>query len=356
MNIIRKIIAYLFFPLSILYTLVVVIRNRAFDRGIIKQCKHNIPTIGVGNLSAGGTGKTPHVEYLARLLQKENYGRLALLSRGYKRKTKGFVLASPSSKVEDIGDEPYQMYCKLSGVNVAVCEDRNNGIQLIGKHCPDTNIILLDDVYQHRYVKSDILVLLTDFAHPFYTDRVIPFGNLREPRKGYKRADIIVVTKCPTIFPVAEQKKISAKIKPYEYQKVFFSYMEYGTPTSIDGKSTVSLNNITDVLLVTGIANPKPLADKVGQTCSVHLCRFADHHSFSRSDMEFICKQFLAIKAIKKIILTTEKDYVRIKSSVYRSIIDNLPIYYIPITIRFHKNVNITFDTEILRLVNSKNK
>lgn len=356
MNKIRIVLSCLFYPLSIIYTLVVTIRNKAFDYGVLHSSRHSIPTIGVGNLSAGGTGKTPHVEYLVRLLQKENYGRLALLSRGYKRKTKGFVLASPSSKVEEIGDEPYQMYCKLSDVSVAVCEDRNTGVQLIGKHCPVTNVILLDDVYQHRYIKPDVLVLLTDYNMPFYRDRVIPFGNLREPRKGYKRADVIVVTKCPADMTEQTKNKIIDAIKPSENQKVYFSYLEYGMPLSFDQKNTINLDAVGDVLVVAGIAKPMPLVNKVKETSKAYLCQFADHHHFSKADMELIRKRFLAINSDSKIILTTEKDYVRLKSSAYRDVILDLPIYYIPIEVKFHQSAYPNFDTQILTLLRRCNK
>ena len=351
MNIIRKIIAYLFFPLSIAYTIVVMVRNKAFERGILHQRRHKTATIGVGNLATGGTGKTPHIEYLTRMFSTIEGCKPAVLSRGYRRKTKGFVLATPASTVEEIGDEPYQMYAKRSDVPMAVCEDRNMGMDMIAQKCGTVNLVLLDDVYQHRYIKPDVLVLLTDFACPFYTDSVIPFGNLREPRSGYRRADIVVVTKCPTNLSTEEQQQMVDKIKPTHDQKVFFSYMEYGTATAMDGKSTVDLKDITDVLLLTGIANPKPLADKVGETCRVHHCRFADHHNFSHSDMATINRRFHNIEAKRKIILTTEKDYVRLVAAKHSAAIDSLPIYYIPIQIRFHQNNGTTFDNEILLLL-----
>lgn len=351
MDIIRKIIAYLFFPLSISYAIVVMVRNKAFERGILHQRRHKTATIGVGNLATGGTGKTPHIEYLTRMFSTIEGCKPAVLSRGYRRKTRGFVLATPSTAVEEIGDEPFQMYAKRPDVPVAVCEDRNLGMDMIANRCSDVNLVLLDDVYQHRYIRPDILVLLTDYARPFYTDSVIPFGNLREPRSGYRRADIVVVTKCPTNLSAEEQKRMVDKIKPTNSQKVFFSYVEYGTATAMDGKSTVELNEISDVLLLTGIANPKPLADKVGEKCRVHQCRFADHHSFSHSDIEMISRQFDAIEAERKIILTTEKDYVRLAAAKHSAAIDGLPIYYIPIQIRFHQSNGTTFDNEILRLL-----
>ena len=355
MDIIRKITAYLFFPLSIVYTIVVVVRNKSFERGLLRQRRHQTPTIGVGNLSAGGTGKTPHIEYLTNMLSAIEGYKPAVLSRGYRRQTRGFVLATPTTTVEEIGDEPFQMYAKRPDVPVAVCEDRNLGMDMIAKHCEGVNLVLLDDVYQHRYIRPDILVLLTDYARPFYTDSVIPFGNLREPRSGYKRANIVVVTKCPTSLSAEEQSQIVARIKPTEGQKVFFSYMEYGTPTAMDGHSTASLTSVTDVLLLTGIANPKPLADKVAQTCRVHLCRYADHHNFSTADIEMITKRFRNIEAERKIILTTEKDYVRLSSDKLRTATKGLPIYYIPIGIRFHEGANTSFDNEILRLLANQN-
>ena len=351
MNTIRKITAYLLFPLSIVYTIVVMVRNKAFDRGVLCQRRHKTATIGVGNLSAGGTGKTPHIEYLTNMLCAIEGYKPAVLSRGYRRQTRGFVLATPTTTVEEIGDEPFQMYAKHPDVPVAVCEDRNLGMDMIANRCSSVNLVLLDDVYQHRYIRPDILVLLTDYTHPFYTDSVIPFGNLREPRSGYKRANIVVVTKCPTTLSTEEQSQITARIKPTPDQKIFFSYMEYGIPTAMDGQSTASLDSITDVLLLTGIANPKPLVNKVAQTCRIHLCRFADHHNFSIADIELIAKRFHNIKAKRKIILTTEKDYVRLSSTKLRPALEGMPIYYIPIQIHFHKSVDTSFDNEILRLL-----
>ncbi len=350
-DIIIKVVAYLLYPLSIMYTVVVALRNRAFDCGLLKEQQHNVATIGVGNLSAGGTGKTPLMEYLANLFQ--NSYTVALLSRGYKRKTKGFVLATDTTTAHDIGDEPCQMHQKFQSITTAVCEKRNIGVQELLKTNRSIDLVLLDDVYQHRYIKPNILILLTEYANPYYADRVIPFGRLREPRSGYKRANFIVVTKCPSVLNLDERQKIITKIKPKSWQKIFFSYVDYGMPVNMWDGTTIDLNTVGSTLVVAGIANPKPLMEKVGEMSDASLCQFSDHHDFTLKDVELIKKQFSAIKADNKIILTTEKDYSRLKTSEYKSEISSLPIYYIPIKVKFHNNPtsDISFDKELTRML-----
>ena len=333
MNPYIKITAYLLYPISIMYAVVVAIRNKAFDCGILRSQKHNIATIGVGNLSVGGTGKTPHVEYLVQQLQHKY--NIALLSRGYKRTTKGFVQASPHTTAQNIGDEPYQMYNKFRNIHVAVCEKRNTGVEMLQKQCKGIDLVLMDDVYQHRHIKPDVMVLLTDYSNPFYTDKVMPFGTLREARGGYKRASVIVVSKCPQTMSTEQQQHIIQKIKPMPWQKVYFSYLEYGQPTNLEG-TTTTLQHIQHILVVAGIANPIPLMEKVQETSKATLCQYPDHHNFDTNDIDNIKKQFEEIDTDNKIILTTEKDFVRIKTSEHIEAIKHLPIYYIPIQIKFH--------------------
>ncbi len=348
---IRHIIAYLLYPISIGYTLVVWVRNYCFDKGLLRMQRPGIPTIGVGNLSCGGTGKTPHVEYLVRMLQSRY--KPALLSRGYKRKTKGFVLATPQTTVQEVGDEPYQMAQKFPDATVAVCENRNMGITQLLLENPPPDMVILDDVFQHRYVKPDISILLTEFDRPFYSDRVLPFGNLREPRLGYQRADIIVVTKSPAQLSQKQIDFVLHKIHPNPSQYVFFSSIEYGTPLSLDGTQVQDLATVDHILIVAGIANPEPLVQKLSQTSQTLLCQFPDHHEFNRDDIHRITTLFQSMSGSNNIIITTEKDSVRLKASPYQVLISQLPIFYIPISIIFHKTSELSFDETISLLLNS---
>lgn len=304
-------------------------RNWAFDKGIIKSKKFNIPTIVVGNLNVGGTGKSPQIEYLIRLLSP-NYDT-AVLSRGYGRKSKGFLLADNNSNADILGDEPLQFYRKFSKLCVAVDERRVHGIEQIQKLKPNVELILLDDAFQHRYVDAGLYILLTAFGSLYMDDHLLPSGNLRESKNGAKRAQLIVVTKCPQDLSMEEQLRIVKKLRPLKHQQVFFSTITYGDVILGDQKK-MFINDLVgyDVLLVTGIANPQPIEEFLNQKKIVfdHL-KFADHQRLGNKEIESIYKKYVENSSTKKLILTTEKDYVRNFLDV------NFPVYYLPIQTGF---------------------
>lgn len=329
-NYFLKGLRFLLAPFSLLYALVLSIRNLFFNIGIFKQTSFAVPVIAVGNLSVGGTGKTPQIEYLIRLLQKDY--NIAVLSRGYKRKSEGFLLANNSVTVEDIGDEPFQFFKKFKNITVAVDADRTNGInRLLGLDL-GINLILLDDAYQHRKVKASSYILLTAFENRYTKDFVLPTGNLREWRSGANRANIIVVTKCPIHFSKNLKQEIISEINPSLNQHVFFSSIQYDTTIhSKNGIKSIEELKYYKVVVVTGIAKPQPLLDFLTEsTIEYHHLEFPDHHNFDDGDLLKIQSELDLIEAKDKLILTTEKDYTRLSGSIenlyslgIRSDIDN---------------------------------
>ncbi len=323
-------IRLILFPFSFLYACITGIRNLLYDYGFLRTESFNIPLINVGNLSLGGTGKTPQIEYLIRLLS-EKYEHIAVVSRGYKRKTKGIILADEKSTPEQIGDEPYQIYQKFQNILVAVSKKRVPAIKRLLNLDNSPNIILLDDAFQHRSIKASLNILLTEYARPFYKDFILPVGNLRECRSGAKRADIIIVSKCPNDLSKNEQEKIKNKIKNYTAAKVFFSYIKYDEKVLGKNKQ-LSMNKLSEykILLVTGIANPDKLYEFLSKkNINFESLKYGDHHFFKPSDIREIKKKFKQIDAKQKIVLTTEKDFVRLKEHL------DLPLYYIPIETEF---------------------
>ena len=315
MQLLRKIL----FPVSLVYALVVYLRNYFYDKGIFSSKSFETPTVCIGNLSAGGTGKTPMVELLIALL-KDNF-KVAVLSRGYRRKSKGFVLADNEATVETLGDEPFQIFSKFPDITLAVDADRRNGIEILEKRMqPD--VILLDDAYQHRKVSCGFSILLTSFGNLYVDDWYLPTGNLRDSKKEASRAAIIVVTKCPSDLSVDARNAIMVKLKPEPRQKVLFSYLDYDdTIKAVDDSILLEELRTKEVTLVTGIANPQPLLDYLkSKGLRFEHLKFKDHHDFSASE--------LAVLREKQCILTTEKDFVRLKDKV-----DNL--YFIPVKHRF---------------------
>lgn len=314
MNLIRKIL----FPIVPIYYLITWFRNKLYDSGIKKSTSYNLPVVCVGNLSVGGTGKTPMIEYLIKVL-KEDY-KVATLSRGYKRKTEGYQLADNNATAESIGDEPFQFYSKFKDeITVAVDLDRRNGIENLKQQNP--GVILLDDAFQHRKVKAGLNILLTTYANPYFKDIVLPTGDLREPKSGAKRADIIVVTKCPNNLSEKEKAKIIKRITPNANQYVFFSAIAYSEMlfSAEKSKSIDDLNNFT---LVTGIANASPLVDFLkSKNLNFQHLNFKDHHDFTKEDISTLEK--------KELIVTTEKDFMRLKQ--YDALKHKL--FYIPISI-----------------------
>lgn len=335
MNLIRK----LLLPLVPLYYAVTWLRNIFYDLGWTSSKSYDLPIICVGNLSTGGTGKTPTIEYLIRLL-KEDY-KLATLSRGYKRETSGFIIADKNATARTIGDEPFQFYKKFESVTVCVDANRQHGIsQLINLKNPD--IILLDDAFQHRKVKAGLYILLTAYDNLYSSDMLLPTGNLREPKSGARRADIILVTKCPFEMSTLEKERIIEKLKPLNHQDVYFSSISYSDMILSQDKK-LSLNELKGktLTLVTGIANPKPLMSflKSQQIEFEHL-NYKDHHEFSASDIKYL--------KTKDCILTTEKDYVRLVSD-FKSV--KTPLYYLPISFKIDKHT--AFDDAIKKFVES---
>jgi len=311
-----KLLRFLLFPFAVLYDAITRIRNWFFNLGVLKSTSFDIPVIAVGNLSVGGTGKSPQIEYLIRLL-KDDY-KIAVLSRGYKRKTEGFQLVNDTHTAEDVGDEPLQFYKKFKkDITVAVDADRTNGIQQLLQNDIPPQVVLLDDAYQHRKVTASSYILLTKYNDLYVDDFVLPTGNLRESRRGAKRASVIVVTKCPENLSKAEQEKIVRKLNPKSYQKVFFTTIAYDE--DLKGTEELAISDLKDkeVLLVTGIANPKPLLNflKEKEVSFKHL-NFPDHHNFTQQDISTIKKSFDELLSQQKIILTTEKDYMRLEGKV----------------------------------------
>lgn len=289
-------------PLSFLYDSITSIRNKMFDNGLLAEHTFDITTICVGNLAVGGTGKTPHTEWIvSHLIEKGT--KVAILSRGYGRSTKGYIEATPTLTACDIGDEPFQMYHHFgTKVPVAVCEKRVNGIRLLQKTHPELQVIVLDDAFQHRHVKASLNVLLTDYSHPYFNDRLLPSGRLRENVSGAKRADIIIVTKCPPGLDVETSQRFINSLHPTSEQKVFFSSIIY--------KPLEEVPSDSHVVVLTGIASSRPLVEKL-QADQLHILRhleYADHHTFSKSDITTI--EEAAEEA--DFIITTAKDHARL--------------------------------------------
>lgn len=299
------------FPFSILYGLITSLRNYLYDVGLLKSTDFKTPTIVVGNLSVGGTGKTPQIEYLIDLL-KNDY-KIAVLSRGYKRKSKGFLIADSTISAEIIGDEPYQIHLKYPETIVCVDANRTNGITKLEELENPPQVILLDDAFQHRKVRGGFNILLTTYDNLYVNDTMLPTGDLREKASGANRAQAIIVTKCPADISETAQKEITKKLHPKPNQQVFFTTITYDT--QLKGDSKLDLSDLSDfqILLVTGIANPTPLADylKSKKLNFKHL-EYPDHHHFSLNEIGEINAAFESLSATNKIVLTTEKDYVRI--------------------------------------------
>lgn len=298
------------YPFTLIYGALVWLRNRMYDVGFFNSISFSVPVITVGNLSTGGTGKTPHVEYLIELLQYQY--KVATMSRGYKRFTKGFLLADAGTNALKIGDEPMQYHMKYPEAIVCVAEERLTGIPALLQRRPNIEVILLDDAYQHRSVKAGLNILITDFSHPFYKDHILPFGNLRESRNAYKRADVIIVSKSPLNLTEQQAKEMTAHIKPMPHQQVFFTGIQYGTPYHFFSRDMVDVRG-TNVVLVCGIARPEPLEAYLrGMANDVHLLTYRDHHYFVTTDLEEIKAAFDNWNVGNKIVVTTEKDAARL--------------------------------------------
>lgn len=332
-----RILRFLLFPLSLIYGSLVWIRNWLYDTGFLKSFHLEITTIAVGNLTVGGTGKTPMVEFLVRLL-KDRY-RIVMLSRGYKRKSRGFRLAGPSDTAQSIGDEPAQILMKFNGeIVVAVCEDRLYAIPKILDSNPDTDLIILDDAFQHRGIKPDCNILLTDYHRPFYDDWLLPSGNLRENRRNARRADMIIVTKCPMQMKQEEYESMAASIIKYVDREipVFFMNILYDAPVpAFDSEITMR----DQVILVSGIAHDKNLVDHVAMNYQLRRhFKYPDHHFFSEGDIRKITEYYRQMDHNDTVILFTEKDIARLRKSKDVDILMDYPIFFQPITYKFARN------------------
>ncbi len=319
----------LLLPLAGLYGGIVKLRNWLFDKKYLPSSTFHFPLITVGNLAVGGTGKSPMVEYILGVLHLKF--KVAVLSRGYKRKTKGYVLAGDYTTALEIGDDPMQFHLKFPDVAVAVCEERIVGISYLLQDIPELQAIVLDDAFQHREVESGCNILLTEYANLYCDDVFLPTGDLRDEKKAAARAQIIVVTKCPPELSPEQKQQIIRRLNPLPHQRVFFTYISYGTPYHIfNHQDEWHLTQRDEVLLVCGIANPAPLKDFLhDKVHSYHQLDYADHHIFSIDDLNEIQRQYNQISGRDKLILTTEKDAVRLLK--FQQQLEQVPLYVLPI-------------------------
>ena len=346
-------------PFSMLYGMVVGIRNQMFELGVLKSRSFDIPVISVGNITVGGSGKTPHIEYLVRLLKDQM--KVAVLSRGYKRKSKGYVLANEQTTMRDIGDEPYQMKKKFPDIYIAVDKNRCEGIDNLTQQEPtkDTDVILLDDAFQHRYVKPGINILLVDYHRLIISDMLLPAGRLREPKEGKARADIVIITKCPKDLKAINYRVLTKAMNLFPYQLLFYTTLEYGEMYRLFGNEKKNIHDIADqhVLLLTGIASPQQMMLDLGQLCnSITPLSFSDHHQFKAKDIARINQTFEAMPA-PKMIITTEKDAARLETVEGLSDEVRNQLYVLPVEIKFMQEQDKMFNQKILSYVrkNSRN-
>jgi tetraacyldisaccharide 4'-kinase len=329
----------LLLPFGFLYGVITAVRNLLFNLKIKEVYKIPVKSICVGNLSVGGTGKTPHVAYIAELLSPDN--QIQILSRGYGRKSKGYFLINENSTAENVGDEPLFYHKQFKNADVAVCESRKIGIQNLLK-LKENQVIILDDAFQHRAVKAGLNILITDFNQPYFSDWMMPAGNLREWISGRNRADIVIVSKCDSSLN-NETKIIYKQRLKFNHEHIYFSSIEYGTFSSFKGEKEISA--VKNILLVTGIANPIPLLEHLREKFDVELMQFPDHHAFSMDDIHKIHKKFDTFASKNKVIVTTEKDFMRLQSDKFKSVIDQKPWFYQKITVKLDRELD--FKTEI---------
>lgn len=323
-------------PVSWLYAIALHFRHWLFDLGILKSKSFDVPTICVGNLAFGGTGKTPHTEYLIRLLK--NKVNVAVLSRGYGRKTKGYILADEHTTYEQIGDEPLLFHSKFEDITVAVDEDRAEGISKLMRLEKTPGVILLDDAYQHRQIKPGISILLTEYYNVYKKDMLVPAGTLRDVKSAAKRADIIIVTKSPRVLLPYDRRDMINVLDAKPYQKIFFTYIDFQElkPITKTAKETI-LQDMKSVYVFCGIANPYPLEDHLKRKYNTLITNYYDdHHHFTDEDIDKIIDGFNSVIGKNKIIVTTEKDLMRLTNSSYISRFDNVPLFTIPIEMRFN--------------------
>ncbi len=347
----------LLLPISKVYGMVMAIRNYLFDSNLLKHTEFDIPVIVVGNLAMGGTGKTPHVEYIIETLRDEY--NVGVLSRGYKRRTKGFVLATKRSRPEDIGDEPYQVYQKYGDrVTVAVCESRVEGIKKMRAINPNLNLILLDDAFQHRYVKPAISIVLSEFSRPVFYDSLLPYGRLREPVSALQRCDAVIITKCPDDIKPMDFRIFREHLNLFPYQKLFFSTYSYGHLVSVFPEHVTYIPYLDwltaddSILILTGVGNPRPFVLHLRKyKARVKVKRYSDHHNFTAGDMEAIMHKFEQMPGKRKFIVTTEKDAVRLSNNPYFPHALKSCIFYLPVSVDFLPQSDAPFETEIRKMI-----
>ncbi|MDI9358191.1 MAG: tetraacyldisaccharide 4'-kinase [Phycisphaerales bacterium] len=348
-NFFLKSFRLLLFPFAILYGLGVQFRNYLYNKGYLKSIEFNFPIICVGNLSVGGTGKSPMVEYLIAVISK--HFPMGVVSRGYRRKTRGYILADDLSTAIEIGDEPMQFHAKFPDVSVAVCEERLLGIAQILQEVPHLATIVLDDAFQHRKLRAGFNILLTDYSNPYYHDLFMPTGDLRDQRTSSKRAHIIVVTKCKATMIVDEKEAIIKKVNPLPFQRIFFTTLEYATPYHLfDKNNRIQLDATMEVLLVCAIANPEHLKDLLERTVATYYqISFPNHYIYKIEDIHKIEDKFLSMHHAHKIILTTEKDAMRLYK--FKPVIEHFPIFVIPIQHQFLFDEQINFEKSLLSYI-----
>lgn len=346
----------LLIPFSWIYALITTVRNKLFDQGVLPSTPYSTPIISVGNITVGGTGKTPLTEYLIELLQ--THYQVALLSRGYGRKTKGVIIANDSATYESIGDEPMQMKQKFADLMVTVAEKRTLGVETLLNQTPPPQIIIMDDAYQHRYVQPGLSILVTDYHRPMWKDFCFPAGNLREPMSGSERSQIVVVSKCPKNLTPDEVQLIEKRLKIKPHQKIFFSYIDYDEPQQLTSSSSVInfedalRNSKSPLTLVAGIGNPKPFFKQAEiYDVPIRTMQFKDHHHFTAFDINKIEKSSLYPNGKRGLILTTEKDAVRLAASKHLTQELAQLIWYVPIKPRFLMGKEEEFNNEIFNYI-----
>lgn len=344
-------------PLSCIYRLVVNTRNMMFEMGILKSRAFDVPVIAVGNITVGGTGKTPHIEYLVRAL-KGKYN-VAVLSRGYKRKSKGFIVADENSTALEIGDEPFQIKKKFPNITVAVDKDRCHGIDMLEERDEKMDVVLLDDAYQHRYVKPGINILLVDYHRLIIYDDLLPVGRLREPVNGKNRADIVIVTKCPKDLKPMDFRVLYKAMDLYPYQQLFFTTLHYDSMVPLFGngqEENLDVLKDKNVLVVSGIASPEQIIHDLSPHCKhIEQLSYSDHHHFKKKDLIQISETFAAMEG-PKCIVTTEKDASRLVNKEGMSDEMKANIYALPIKIQFMHNKEEEFNEYIINYVNKNSR
>lgn len=341
------VIRVLLLPFALLYGIGIGIRNLFYQAGVLRSVHFDLPVISVGNLSVGGAGKSPHIEYLVRWLDR--YIGIAVLSRGYGRKTMGYRQVTVIDNAEQVGDEPLQIKRKFADVPVSVSESRALGVPELVKRYPETQCVLLDDAFQHLAVTPGLNILLTEYSRPFTRDWLLPAGRLREWRHGYRRADIIIVTKCPAELTARQRYELLIEIDPFPRQRVYFSRYRYGAPYEIFRPDTLRpLDLDTHVLLVSAIANTDYILQYLGgEAGSVQTLEFEDHHYFEEADLEDILRRFESMPHRNKIIITTEKDAARLEMHENFLREKGLPVYVLPVEVSFCDNDEADFQSEV---------